>query len=94
MRANFPETNKDKSLGQWISLLNYYDNNKKDLTEDEIVDLYSQCETCRTVFNGEHRNRFDPMNEDEVSSTLYTKAHSIIKGRWSKSVTSSHSIAR
>lgn len=88
------EFDESKSIARWVSVLNYYESNKASLKENDIVNLYTECEECRKYFNGLNRNKFHKMDETEVTSSLYTQAHSILKGRWSQSVITSHKIAR
>lgn len=84
-----------RSVGEWVSILNFYMDHVNELSESEVLCLYSEAELCRERFN-EDTQPERICKEDDVkgpTGVLYTRAHKIIKDKFNNAVTTAHHIA-
>jgi len=52
----------------WISLLNFFDNDKEELNLKELKKIVDKCEECRLYLN--HENT-DPISQEDVNPNIY-----------------------
>lgn len=75
MRSDLPRIKNELPVWQWIDILTYYQDNEKNLTNEECLVLYHQSELCRFMFN--EKTKYDKCERDQVYTSLYERVNEI-----------------